>query len=160
MEKMEIDIFDPESIDRAIARLDSLTEAEPYYPEFEKLAEQFADIVREEIIATGAVGWTGELLDSVVGYFDPASMTIVVEVGADYAWYVEFGTGIPGQRTAHPKAKEQGWRYNVRGREPGETWQFMASDGNFYYTEGQRSKRFMLRAEERIRQILEGLSND
>lgn len=62
-----------------------------------------------------------------------------------YAKYVEFGTGVTGRKTSHPKTSEFGWTYD--SKEHGDKgWVYQASDGNFYRTTGQDAHQFMYKA--------------
>lgn len=38
-----------------------------------------------------------------------------IVIGSDYASFVEYGTGIVGQNSPHPKALKIGWIYDVNG---------------------------------------------
>lgn len=80
---------------------------------------------------------TGELINSFV-------KTINGRVGrisnvSRYAKYVEYGTGIVGANSQHPKANQVGWRYRQKG------WVYFKNN-RFFYTQGQTSKAFMFKA--------------
>ena len=50
-------------------------------------------------------------------YYDPRWKQVVVRSPQgnepDLMWYLEFGTGIAGEKNPHPKANESGWRYAI-----------------------------------------------
>ena len=64
---------------------------------------------------------------------------------ADYSAYVEFGTGIKGTTDS-----ESGYVTNLSGK--GESGWTYLKDGNFYFTHGQKARRYLRKAiEEYIR---------
>ena len=80
--------------------------------------------------------------------------------GFDYSMYVEFGTGIVGMSSPHPKAGSSGWTYTTehvdRNGKVRSGWVYPSSiddrnknkwigeDGNWYaFTMGQEAKPFM-----------------
>ena len=84
------------------------------------------------------------------------SMRLVGEGSSayNYAVFVEFGTGVVGERNPHPKAGEQGWVYDTKGHgESGWWYPSDASDPNptlklgengwIAFTRGQASRPFM-----------------
>lgn len=92
-----------------------------------------------------------EIADSI--RMDVLSDGIYVEVMSDYAIYVEYGTGVVGERNPHPKA-EDGWEYDVN--EHGDKgWWYPTTDADpnpkkriiggqlKAWTKGQRSRPFM-----------------
>lgn len=84
----------------------------------ETLAAEGEYIARWKVASYNAVD-TGELLDSITGFFDKGSRVGFIRAGATYAIYVEFGTGIVGASNPHPLGfaydinnhGEKGWRY-------------------------------------------------
>ncbi len=141
--------LDPNSI------ADAINELQEYKREVErkarrlikKLTARGADIVRVKIVEMGAVD-KGRLLDSVdsfllgdVGY---------IRVCAEYAMFVEFGTGIIGAGKTHPASDVFGWEYDIHGH--GEAgWHFPADDGSYPITKGQPSRPFMYETAQKLR---------
>ena len=65
---------------------------------------------------------------------------ITLVASSDHADYVEFGTGIRGAESPHPKPN--GWSYDVN--EHGDDgWVYKGKDGKFHWTAGTRSRPFM-----------------
>ncbi len=151
-----VDVFNLESLTEAINQLRHINLTHGIRETLEDVRVKAEEIVREEIERSGAVGWTGELLSSVHSELNESDQSITVYVDADYAIYVEYGTGVVGASNPHPDATAAGYRYNVRGRNENEYWSF-EKDGKWYSTKGQEPKAFMLRAEQRIREYLESL---
>lgn len=62
-----------------------------------------------------------------------------------YAKFVEFGTGVTAKNSSHPSSSEFGWSYDTNDKgEKG--WVYRASDGNFYWTQGEEAHQFMYKA--------------
>lgn len=78
-----------------------------------KIVESLADYGKEQI----AQGING-IRDKDGNYLAAAGSYVFGEGGAAYmegdqAAYLEYGTGIAGQGSPHPKADEAGWEYNT-----------------------------------------------
>ena len=85
--------------------------------------------------------YTGELMNSIEGYFSPTTQVGIIKAGAYYAAYVEFGTGVVGSRSPHPDP--QGWQYDVNAHGD-EGWVYYDDDsGKFRWTKGFKSRPFM-----------------
>ena len=106
-------------------------------------ALEFQGVIRGKanIAAWGAV-YTGELGNSMKGYFDAARRVGVVYNDAYYAVFVEFGTGIVGAGEPHPDAPP-GWVYDHNHH--GEAGWFYRNDrdGHVHWTQGMPSRPFM-----------------
>lgn len=69
---------------------------------------------------------------------DISEYGIRMQVDSDHACYVEFGTGIVGADSPHPKP----WAYDINGHgEDG--WQYLGDDGRLHWTMGSESRPFM-----------------
>lgn len=92
-----------------------------------RLAMEGAKAAREALVKYGAVD-TRDLLSSV-GYdcIRPGLWRVYCyapnQNGDNYAWFVEFGTGIVGAGSPHPEAGTAGWSYDTHGH---------GEDGWFY----------------------------
>lgn len=73
---------------------------------------------------------------------------------SNYAIFVEFGTGVVGEGSSHPKASEYGWVYDVNGHGESGWWyptdaddpnptKKLGKEGWIAFTRGQASRPFM-----------------
>ena len=107
----------------------------------EALTDHGVEIAKVQVRALGA-SYTGELEDSITGYFSPTFGVGVIKAGAPYAVYVEFGTGVVGESKPHPKAGDF-WEYDIN--EHGESgWVYYNNrDQKWHWTKGIESRPFM-----------------
>ena len=141
----------PGGIDRAISELKRFQE------DLKKALDDLMVALKDDgvaeakmhILAFMAVD-TGELLGSVEGAYDPQTHIAIIRAGADYAAFVEYGTGVVGQGSPHP-APVLLWKYDIHGH--GEAgWEYVSPrDGKLHWTQGQPSRPFMYRTAERLR---------
>ena len=129
-------------IDRAI------TEIEKFKKQFiakcnsliEALTEEGVKVAKLKVAELDAV-YTGELMNSIDGYYSPTYNVGIIKAGAYYAAYVEFGTGVVGKGSAHPNPG--GWQYDVNGHGD-KGWVYYDDDsGKFRWTKGFKSRPFM-----------------
>jgi hypothetical protein len=134
--------LDRKEIDRAIKEL------KQFKTEFlkkcnqlvQELTEQGVDIAKVEVTQLDAV-YTGELRNSIEGYFSPTTGVGIIKAGAYYAVYVEFGTGVVGKGSPHPNPN--GYQYDVN-QHGDEGWVYYDDDsGQFRWTKGFKSRPFM-----------------
>lgn len=134
--------LDEKDINRAIG------EVRKYRKEFlekcnrlvQALTDEGAEIARLKVVELDAI-YTGELMNSIEGYYSPTTGVGIIRAGAYYAAYVEFGTGVVGSQSAHPNP--QGWQYDVNGHGD-EGWVYYDEEsGKFRWTKGFRSRPFM-----------------
>jgi hypothetical protein len=134
--------LDRKEIDRAIRELKQFKE------EFlkkcnllvQELTEHGVDVAKVEVTQLDAV-YTGELRNSIEGYFSPTTGVGIIKAGAYYAVYVEFGTGVVGSQSPHPNPN--GYRYDVN-QHGDEGWVYYDDDsGQFRWTKGFKSRPFM-----------------
>jgi len=104
------------------------------------LVDVGVEIAKAQVRELGAV-YTGELEESITGFFDPEVGIGIVRAGVPYAIYVEFGTGIVGKQNPHPAP--EGWKYDIN--EHGEKgWvYFNERDQKWHWTKGMKSRPFM-----------------
>ena len=134
--------LDPASIDKAIKEL------ETYKKELRRrinelvtrLVDEGVTVAKVQIAQLGA-SYTGELSESIGGYFNSARGVGVVYCGAWYGVFVEFGTGVVGAGSPHPAPN--GWKYDVNSHGDAGWWYFNDRDGKWHWTKGVRSKPFM-----------------
>ena len=106
----------------------------------EVLTDRGEEIAKIQVAQLDAV-YTGELMNSIEGYYSPTYNVGIIKAGAYYAAYVEFGTGVVGSQSPHPNP--QGWQYDVNGHGD-EGWVYYDDDGGkFRWTKGFKSRPFM-----------------
>lgn len=105
-----------------------------------KLAERGAMVAKIQLAALDAV-YTGELLSSIEGIYSEKDHVGIVRAGAPYAIFVEYGTGVIGAGSPHPKA--DGWQYDANGHGD-KGWVYLNNrDGKYHWTRGYQSRPFM-----------------
>lgn len=134
--------LDEKDIDRAIREVEQFKKGflEKCNRLIETLTDQGAEIAKVQVVQLDAE-YTGELKNSIEGYYSPTTKVGIIRAGAYYAAYVEFGTGVVGSRSAHPNP--QGWQYDVNSH--GDSgWVYYDDDsGEFRWTKGFKSRPFM-----------------
>lgn len=129
-------------IDRAIKELKLFKEVflEKCNRLVETLTDHGVEVARLEVRQLDAV-YTGELWNSIEGYYSPTYNVGIIKAGAYYAAYVEFGTGVVGSQSPHPDP--QGWQYDVNNHGE-EGWVYYDDyTGKFRWTKGFKSRPFM-----------------
>lgn len=109
----------------------------------ERLAEEGVDIAKIKISEYPAVD-TGELLNSMkaeAGDVIQAGSKWIVFTDCPHAAYVEFGTGLSGEKDPHPDTSLVGWRYDIN--EHGEAGWHYYKNGEWHWTKGMQSRPFM-----------------
>lgn len=106
----------------------------------EALTDRGVEVAKLEVQQLDAV-YTGELMNSIEGYYSPTYNVGIIKAGAYYAAYVEFGTGVVGSQSPHPNPQD--WQYDVNGHGD-EGWVYYDDDsGQFRWTRGFKSRPFM-----------------
>jgi hypothetical protein len=106
----------------------------------EELTDYGVEVAKIKVAQLDAV-YTGELMNSIEGYFSPTYGVGIVKAGAYYAAYVEFGTGVVGSQSPH--TNPNGWQYDVN-QHGDEGWIYYDDDsGEFRWTKGFKSRPFM-----------------
>ena len=108
---------------------------------------------------------SGKLMDSIEAVVDVTTGKAFVRANCDYAVFVEFGTGLVGERQSYPntaKVNEAGYIYNggahhVNVGTPYEGW-YYPKHGVWIFTQGYRSRPFMLETAEQLKEWLNGIS--
>lgn len=118
----------------------------------ERLAELGVEIARMKIASLDAV-FTSELISSIHSEYKGSTKDgaiFCVVAGTDHALFVEFGTGIVGQKTPYPYTLPDGvsWEYasgkTIRQLADGRYgWFYPGDNGQWYFTEGMPSRPFM-----------------
>lgn len=130
----------------------AIRELEEYRKEFlrkcneliRQLTERGEEVAKLFVVELGAFD-TGNLHDSIHGYFDPDVGVGFIRAECWYAVYVEYGTGVVGANARHPLAADHGWVYDINHHGDNGWVYFSAHDGQcqFHHTKGQPSSPFM-----------------
>ena len=129
-------------IDRAIKELQQFKEEflEKCNRLIEALTDHGVEVAKVQVAQLDAV-YTGELMNSIEGYYSPTYNVGIIKAGAYYAAYVEFGTGVVGMQSPHPNP--QGWQYDIN-QHGFEGWVYYDEEsGTFRWTQGFKSRPFM-----------------
>ena len=134
--------LDANDIDRAIKEVEQFKQE--FIVKCNRLIEMLTDYgveIAQVQVAQLDAWYTGELMNSISGYYSPTTGVGIIKAGAYYAAYVEFGTGVVGGQSSHPNP--QGWQYDVNAH--GESGWVYYDDysGNFRWTKGFKSRPFM-----------------
>jgi HK97 gp10 family phage protein len=106
----------------------------------EVLTQEGAEIAKVQVAQLDAV-YTGELMNSIDGYFDSTTGVGIIRADAYYAIYVEFGTGVVGKQSPHPNPN--GWQYDVNNHGD-KGWVYYDDENDkFRWTKGFKSRPFM-----------------
>ena len=116
----------------------------------EKLTDNGVEIAKLQVAQLDAV-FTGELMNSIEGYYSPTYGVGIIKAGAYYAAYVEFGTGVVGSQSPHPNP--DGWVYDVNNH--GDKGWVYYNDyvGGFRWTKGFKSRPFMYQTARELEKI-------
>ena len=106
----------------------------------ETLVDEGIEIAKMQIREMG-VSYTGELEESITGYFSPSLGVGIIKTDCPYAIFVEFGTGIVGKGSPHPAP--EGWRYDVNAHGERGWVYFNERDQKWHWTKGMKSRPFM-----------------
>lgn len=152
MKNIQVNIFDPKSIDKAIKKLNAYKlEVETKTVDLvKKLITNGVSIARVKLVEYQAY-YSGELYDDIVGYYSESTNIGYVRVTNDHAAFIEFGTGPRGSASPHPMGggsyKSEGWYTKADGKPMDAIYGWtpiqLENGDVIYYTEGQPAKPFM-----------------
>jgi hypothetical protein len=108
----------------------------------ERLTDYGVEVAKAQVRELGAV-YTGELEESITGYYSPSTQVGIIKTDVPYAVYVEFGTGVVGKDSSHPAADLQGWIYDVNNHGEAGWLYFNDRDQKWHWTKGMGSRPFM-----------------
>lgn len=151
--------LDEQEIDRAIKEVKQFKEL--FLTKCNRLVEELTayglEVARVQVAQLDAV-YTGELMNSIDSYYSPTYNVGIIKAGAYYAAYVEFGTGVVGQRNPHPNP--QGWQYDVNGHGD-EGWVYYNDYlGDFRWTKGFKSRPFMYNTARQLEKNCEKIARE
>lgn len=109
-----------------------------------KLTDDGVTIAKMNVMSMNAV-YTGELEDSIEGVYFPREKMGVIFTSVPYALFVEYGTGIVGERSPHPDGGAIEWDYDVHGHGD-EGWVYYCDTdgfGRFRWTKGMAARPYM-----------------
>ena len=136
--------LDLDSIDAAIRKVQAYKKQ--LEDKINRLIQTLVDygvgVAKAQVQQLAAV-YTGELQNSIEGYFDSSSRVGIIKAGAWYAVYVEFGTGIIGAGSPHPAPASANWIYDVNEHGESGWWYYNDRDGRMHWTQGMESRPFM-----------------
>lgn len=107
-----------------------------------RLVEDGVVIAKLNVQQLGAY-YTGELENSIDGYFSPSTGVGIIYAGSFYAIYVEMGTGLVGKQYPHELAGHMGWVYDVNNHGEDGWVYYNERDGQYHWTTGMPSKPFL-----------------
>lgn len=121
------------------------------------LTDKGIEIAKFNVRSLGAF-YTGELEQSINGYYSPTLGTGIIYAGAFYAVYVEFGTGIRGSEASHPLSGKTGWYYDVNNHGESGWVYYNENDGSYHWTDGMPSRPFMYETGRELELICEKIA--
>lgn len=102
----------------------------------EMLTMEGVDVAKMQVVALDAVR-TGDLENSIYGYYDRKTHIGFVFAPSPYAFYVEYGTGIVAMTAPHPEQGLRGIQYDQNGHGL-EGWWYPSEDGWYVTKSGER----------------------
>lgn len=115
----------------------------------QKLVDDGIMYAKAQIESMNAIE-SGELHDSIKGYYDANKHIGFIYSDCWYAIFVEYGTGIVGSESPHPDPPAS-WTYDVNGYGDAGWFYFDSKQGRNRWTKGQASARFLYEAKKFIR---------
>jgi hypothetical protein len=92
---------------------------------------------------------SGELASSISWEFDIKGNKGIIKVGAKYAIFVEFGTGMVGATFPHPEPNT--WQYDINSHGENGWWYYDEKQNRTRFTKGQPASAFVYRTMEFIK---------
>lgn len=102
------------------------------------LVDRGVDIVQAQIMEMDAID-TAELYRSIQGYYSPLLGAGIIFSDIQYAFYVEYGTGVRGAARPHPT----GGSYDINNHGDDGWWYLDSHDNEWHWTKGWESRPFM-----------------
>lgn len=137
-----MDIYNPQSISDAVRLLKEYRNGlDKVLNEFLRSIAEYGVRLERKFISEQVTEYsTGELAQSIQVVLGEKKNTFIIRVNAEYALFVEYGTGIEGASNPHPEPLD-GWEYDVN--EHGEAGWVYRKNGKYFWTAGQVGKRFV-----------------
>lgn len=122
-----------------------------------RLMEEGVEVAKMKVAAMDAV-FTGQLMDSIRGYYSPSQHVAIIRAGIWYAAFVEYGTGVEGERSPHPEP--EGWAYDVNGHGD-EGWVYLNdNDSKFHRTTGEPARPFMYETARHLEEVCADIARE
>ena len=152
-EKVTINVFSLSSIQNAKKRLMNRADKSGV-----KSVEELTRIGYEYMLSVVRMD-SGALVSSVTWDYDPKNDVGHIRVGAKYALFVEYGTGVRGAASPHPEPipgwvydinhhGEAGWWYPTTESDPNPTKKQLEDGQWIAHTKGQAANAFVFRTKE------------
>lgn len=123
----------------------------------QRLMEEGVDIAKMKVAAMDAV-FTGQLHDSIRGYYSSTRHVAIIRAGIWYAAFVEYGTGVEGERNPHPNP--EGWAYDIN-EHGDEGWvYFNDNDSKFHRTTGEGARPFMYETARELEELCDSIARE
>lgn len=123
----------------------------------QRLADEGVEIAKMKVAAMDAV-FTGQLYDSIKGYYSPSNRVAIIRAGIWYAAFVEYGTGVEGARAPHPKP--EGWAYDVNDHGDLGWWYLNDNDSKMHWTKGEPARPFMYETARELEERCESIARE
>lgn len=132
-----------------LSNIDSaIRQVKNYKKDLEEKAETLIKLLVDEGVKIAkmqlsdlGINFTGELDASITGYYSPSLKTGIIKTDKWYAMFVEFGTGVVGERSPHPEPND--WEYDIN-RHGDKGWVYFDDyDKSWKRTAGFKSRPFM-----------------
>lgn len=144
---------------------EAIKQVKEYQEKIKKLDEKSVEKIVDSGVSEAkniAIAWdaydSGELYNGIVGEVNQNKGKIIST--APHSMYVEFGTGIEGERGKHPENVAFGWVYDIHHHKD-KGWFYRGDDGKLHWTKGMPARPFMYDTAQILRQsipyIVEGL---
>ena len=123
----------------------------------ERLMEEGVEIAKMKVAVMDAV-FTGQLYDSIRGYYSPSKHVAIIRAGIWYAAFVEYGTGVEGARAPHPKP--EGWAYDVNDHGDLGWWYLNDNDSKMHWAKGEPARPFMYETARELEDRCESIARE
>ena len=156
--QISVKLTDNSSIDNTLKQLAEYKKKVDSAPAklTKSLADKGVQLAQENVSDMGAID-SGALQSSIHAETNGATSAVVADAG--HAAFVEFGTGVVGAGSPHPKPGLAGWKYDVN--EHGEKgWYYPGKDGKIHWTKGMPSRPFMYDTSIQIRDYVEPMAKE
>lgn len=151
--------LDGKDIDRAIRELRQFERE--FREKCDRLIEALTDegvkIAKVQVAQLDAV-FTGELMNSIEGYYSPTYQVGIIKAGAMYATAVEFGTGVVGASSPHPNP--QGWQYDSHNHGDSGWVYYDDYSGQYRWTKGFKSRPFMYNTARELERVCKRIAEE